>query len=70
MAKFTELGRSSEPGSKHQPSDSDPGRQRQDIVQQGLLLLGLGWVGTVDKELSGEEEAWAKRTCEDVKSRK
>ena len=30
----------------------------------------IGWGGAVDKKLSGEEEAWAKRAYEDVESRK
>lgn len=58
MAKFTELGRGSGLGFKHWPSDSDPEWLRQE----------MGWVGAADKELSGEEEARAKKTCTDVGS--
>lgn len=51
-------------------SDTDPRWQRQEIGQQGHLQFGFGWQEVVDKELSGEEEAWAKRTREDVRNPK
>lgn len=37
MAKLTELGRGSEPGWKHRPSDSDPEWLRQEMGRQGPL---------------------------------